>query len=989
MRSQIKRPSSPSDSAKEEEERMYTNGPESLDEINEKYPLRPHNHSRTLPFSDLFNSLFNPLTKGGPTGPTSRARGGSTKVSPAEQRRQIIERFFSRWRNEVGNDIYPAMRLILPDIDRERPMYRLKEQAIGKLLVKIMRISPSSDDAKSLINWKVPGKTVASRMAGDFAGRCFEAIKKRPLRTEQGDMRIGDVNVLLDKLAVASGESEQLPIFEEFYRRMNPEEMQWLIRIILRQMKIGATEKTMLNAWHEDGSALYNVSSSLRHVCWDLWDPDVRIEEEKKQLSIMSNFQPQLAHFSVMALTWDKMVSKLGVGDGGEFWMEEKLDGERMQLHMQEDDSVPGGFKFGFWSRRAKDYTYLYGSSFEDDQSALTRHLKGAFHEGVWNCILDGEMIAFDPKVGKMVSFGTLKTSALQAQKNPYDEQGWRPLFRVFDMLYLNDEDLCNYELRDRRNSLQKVIKDVPGRFEIHQYRSCTSPFDIEPYLREIVQDSSEGLVLKNPGSPYVLNDRNWSWIKVKPEYMTEFGENLDCVIIGGYYGTGRRGGTLSSFLCGLRAGQHDIKSGAAGPEKFYSFFKVGGGLKTQDYREIERLTEGKWHDWDPKNASKYMELADGERYHEKPDVWIRPSESVVIEVKAASVEESISFKVGQTLRFPRFRSIRTDKSWDDALDIDQWQELHYRVKEEVNEKKEMAIEERRQKRAPNKRQKRELTIAGDAEFVTVEKSKVFEGKTFYVPGGSQNPKKTKAQLENLAKEHGAAIVQNPRRVTEGIAIALADRANGHVTSLKNKEGVNIITPKWLLDCIRQECLVPYEESHLYHATDNAHAIAAENTDKYGDSYFRDVDVDELREIFSRMKEIRGSDGTGFDKNAFYDQLEAQGHDLPRSKGYVFRKFRIFFAPVDGVSALTMARLVSWVRFGSGEVAEDLDDGAVTHVVVVSHRSTEDAGKVAADVRSRISRRDELKIPYIVTERWLEDCWKEETPVNEAQYVTT
>lgn len=559
-------------------------------------------------------------------------------------------------------------------------------------------------------------------------------------------------------------------------------------------------------------------------------------------------------------------------------------------------------------------------------------------------------------------------------------------MFRIFDMLYLNDEDLCNYELRDRRNSLQKIVKDVPGRFEIHEFKRCTSPSDIEPYLREIVENSSEGLVLKNPRSPYVLNDRNWSWIKVKPEYMAEFGENLDCVIIGGYYGTGKRGGTLSSFMCGLRAGQDEIKSGAAGPEKFYSFFKVGGGLKTQDYREIERLTEGKWHDWNPKSASKYMELAGGERYHEKPDVWIRPSESVVIEVKAASAEESVSFRVGQTLRFPRFRSIRTDKSWDAALDIDQWQELHYKVKEEVTEKKEMALEER-QKHAPRKRQKQEPTVAGDVDFVTVEQSKILEGKSFYVPGGSQNPKKTKAQLESLVKEHGGAVVQNPLRVTEGKAIALADRANGHVTSLKKKEDVNIITPKWVLDCIKQGSLVPYEEGHLYHATDVAHAIAAEYTDKYGDSYYRDLDVDELREVFSRMKENGVPGGAGYDKNAFYDQLEVQGHELPRSKGYLFRRSRVFFAPVEGVNTLTMARLVSWVRFGGGEVAGDLDDGAVTHVVVVRCGNDEAARKVAAGVRSQVSKRDALKIPYVVTERWLEDCWQEETLVNEEQYV--
>jgi hypothetical protein len=62
--------------------------------------------------------------------------------------------------------------------------------------------------------------------------------------------------------------------------------------------------------------------------------------------------------------------------------------------------------------------------------------------------------------------------------------------------------------------------------------------------------------------------------MKVKPEYMTEFGESLDCVIIGGYYGSGRRGGRLSSFLCGLRVDKNQIQKGA-NPMKCYSFFKV------------------------------------------------------------------------------------------------------------------------------------------------------------------------------------------------------------------------------------------------------------------------------------------------------------------------------------------------------------------------------------------------------------------------------
>ena len=144
--------------------------------------------------------------------------------------------------------------------------------------------------------------------------------------------------------------------------------------------------------------------------------------------------------------SFQKMVDNMRLPqDDSEFWIEEKLDGERMQMHMVEDDSVAGGRRFAFWSRKAKDYTYLYGSSFEDDNSALTRHIKDAFNPKVKNLILDGEMITWDPESDFMVPFGTLKTAALSEQKNPFQGTGIRPLYRVFDCLYLNDDDITKY----------------------------------------------------------------------------------------------------------------------------------------------------------------------------------------------------------------------------------------------------------------------------------------------------------------------------------------------------------------------------------------------------------------------------------------------------------------------------------------------------------------------------------------------------------------
>ncbi|TPX09464.1 uncharacterized protein E0L32_009352 [Thyridium curvatum] len=1039
--SRVKKSPSQEEAAREEDERQYGTG-QSLEELDENYPNRPRNHAPTLLFSELFKNLFNPLNenKAQPGRGPSRAKTGPhgpSKLSPHEQRRLIIERFIAHWRAEVGDDFYPALRLILPDKDRDRGVYGLKENTIGKLLVKLMKIDRNSEDGYNLLHWKLPGQITASRMAGDFAGRCYEVLAKRQLRTTVGDMRIGEVNELLDQLAGASGESEQLPIFEIFYKRMNAEELMWLIRIILKQMKVGATERTFLNLWHPDGEALFSVSSSLRRVCWELSDPAVRLEQDDTGVTLMQCFQPQLAQFQ-MPSSFQKMVEKLRPeADDQEFWIEEKLDGERMQMHMIEDDDVAGGKRFCFWSRKAKDYTYLYGEGFEDDNSALTRHLKKAFADGVRNLILDGEMITWDPKLDKMVAFGTLKTAALAGQKNPHDETAPRPLFRVFDILYLNDQPLTRYTLRDRHKALERAVHDVHRRLEIHPHVATSSPDKIEPMLRQIVADSSEGLVLKNPRSMYRLNSRNDDWIKVKPEYMSEFGESLDCVVVGGYFGSGRRGGTISSFLCGLRAGENHVKAGAS-PEKCWSFFKVGGGFKAEDYAEIRHHTEGKWQDWNAASPpTEFVELGGGERLqYEKPDVWIRPRDSIVLSVKAASVGASDQFAMGVTLRFPRFRRLRLDRAWDSALDIDQFQELRRRVDEEEKEKKEMSIEDRRQRRS-TKRVKRELVIAGQEGAPQAETpaelarrragtnddgdtgqgggggaggaggsrdDKVFEGLEFCVLSEAVRPiKRSKAQLEALVKEHGGRISQ--RADPESGMILVADKKVVKVASLIKAAGgggggddsVDIVKPKWLLDCLRPGSdgaayLLPFETGHLFHATEAMRELARGNVDRFGDSYARDLDVAELREIMGAMPKKEGGGagaaaGEEFAKAEFLEQLEGRGRDeLASLKGMVFRRCRVHLAVggAGGVPEVKLIKLRNYVRFGGGSIADGVEDETATHVVVVTGDSAAER-ELAAEVRSTISSR--RTVPRVVTQQWVEDSWKESTLVDEEPYA--
>ncbi|KAJ9618859.1 DNA ligase (ATP) [Taxawa tesnikishii (nom. ined.)] len=864
--------------AVQEEERQYS-GPITEEDLDEKYPDRPHNHSRTLPFHDLFLTVFNPLNdnKKKPTGPvTARKKQGPhgpANLSPNEIRRSIIERFISRWRKEVGNDIYPAFRLI--------------EKTIGKLLVRVMKIDKNSEDGYNLLNWKLPGVRSASAMAGDFAGRCFEVISKRPMRTTVGRLTI----------------ENQLFVFEEFYKNMNAEEMMWLIRMILRQMKVGATEKTIFDIWHPDAENLFNVSSSLRRVCWELHDPQVRLEGDDRGINLMQCFQPQLAAFQMHNM--EKMVARMSTTEEDPvFWIEEKLDGERMQLHMVEDNSIPGGKRFGFWSRKAKDYTFLYGNGFQDENSALTRHVKAAFDEGVRNIILDGEMITWDPEQDAMVPFGTLKTAALAEQRNPFST-GNRPLYRVFDCLYLNDVDLTNYTLRDRYKALQRSINSIHRRIEVHTHIEATSAAEIEPLLRQVVAEASEGLVLKNPRSTYRLNERKDDWMKVKPEYMTEFGEALDCIVIGGYYGQGKRGGKLSSFMCGLRVDQNAVSQGA-NPQKCYSFFKVGGGFSAADYAAIRHHTDGKWHDWNAdKSHTEYMELGGGDRQFEKPDCWIKPEDSVVIEVKAAEVRTTEEFRMGFTLRFPRFKKLRTDKDWKQALSINEFIELKQKAYAEKAEKQ-FKIDDSRRKRQPTKRRK-ELVVAGTDEVVKTPyagpQTKVLEGLNFFVITEGLKPcKKSKAELEQLIKANGGGILQSEK---DPDTICIAEKKLVKVASLIKRGERNLIKPSWLFDCIQQN-----------------ERDAGGRT-----SYARDVTAEELGRILDSMPKVEEDE----DNEMVWSELRDRGA-LDEMFGWMFRGLKVHMID-ENSEDLDIAAVRRILVFAGAEIATSEQESGVTHIV--------------------------------------------------------
>ena len=63
----------------------------------------------------------------------------------------------------VGPDLYPVIRLLLPDKDRERVVYGMKEKNLAKAYIKIIPLESKSPDAIRLLNWKRPSEQHVGR----------------------------------------------------------------------------------------------------------------------------------------------------------------------------------------------------------------------------------------------------------------------------------------------------------------------------------------------------------------------------------------------------------------------------------------------------------------------------------------------------------------------------------------------------------------------------------------------------------------------------------------------------------------------------------------------------------------------------------------------------------------------------------------------------------------------------------------------------------
>ncbi len=216
-------------------------------------------------------------------------------------------------------------------------------------------------------------------------------------------------------------------------------QLKWLIRIILKDLKIGVGESLIFESFHPDAMDLFNYTSSLEKVCETLTDPSKRLHEIGVQ--VFTPCRPMLGEKA-------KQNKIETLFSGREFYIETKFDGERFQLHKQ-------GSQYKYFSRNSHEYTSTFGGDIHS--GTLTPHIHQLFKGDARNLILDGEMCSYSRKDKVILS---LPEEHAKARETDNDVQ---TCFCVFDILLYNDKILTNKPLKRRVQFIEKSFQELEG----------------------------------------------------------------------------------------------------------------------------------------------------------------------------------------------------------------------------------------------------------------------------------------------------------------------------------------------------------------------------------------------------------------------------------------------------------------------------------------------------------------------------------------------
>lgn len=426
----------------------------------------------------------------------------------------------------------------------------------------------------------------------------------------------------LRSLAGVEGKSSQTRKFQlisELMSSASPMEAKYIVRTVLGDLRIGVAEgivrDSITRAFFGDREG-EEYKEALKAVEWAWFlRPDygeVAVIAKESGLEGLRKARLEVGKPYMVLLSEKSPGLEEALKAFERPCLEYKYDGARVCLHKK-------GEKVWLYTRRLEDVTEQF-----PEVAEMVKGLKAR------SCILEGEMVGVG-KDGRPLPFQSLS----QRIKRKYDigkVQKEIPVrVNVFDITYLEGKELFGRALEERWKLLGSVVKGVPGRFMLAEHIEGKDLKMAERFYRKALSLGHEGLIVKNLEATYQPGRRvAGGWLKVKPTM-----ENLDLVIIGATWGTGKRAGWLGSLVLGCR--DRD--------DRFRECGMIGTGIKEKSEGvTFEQLT---------KLLKPCIESEKGS------SVRIRPK--VVVEVAYEEIQKSPNYSSGYALRFPRVVSLRED----------------------------------------------------------------------------------------------------------------------------------------------------------------------------------------------------------------------------------------------------------------------------------------------------------------------------------------
>jgi len=491
----------------------------------------------------------------------------------------------------------------------------------------------------------IPTKKIETeyRKGGDLGYAATIILEQKTQTTFlMEDITVERVYETLFKIASLEGPRSQdmkMKYISSLLNDASPIEASFILKILLGTLRLGIAENTVMDALaiaftsnkenRKNLEHAYNVSSDLGKVAEIIASKG--LEGIKKfEINLFNPIRPMLAN---RVKSEYEAIEKMGT----QFAAEYKLDGERVQLHIE-------GEKVVLFSRSLENISSYYPDIIE-------RIPKSIHAEKV---ILEAEIVAINENTGEFLPF-----QELMHRRRKYKIEKAVSKYPItvnfFDTLYCDGRSCLELEYKERRKLLEKIVKEDDFAKHIPM-TIVANQNEIEEFLENSINAGCEGLMLKMLDKPYQAGSRGNYWLKLKREYRNELGDSLDLVVIGAFFGRGRRTGRYGTLLLATYDDDQDM---------FTSICKVGTGFTDEDLDQLYQILSDKV-------TIKKNPRIDSEM---EADVWFEPD--LVVEVVASEItlspihkaaKDIIKKNSGLALRFPKFTGkIRVEKAAEDA----------------------------------------------------------------------------------------------------------------------------------------------------------------------------------------------------------------------------------------------------------------------------------------------------------------------------------